>query len=161
MPALTRKMVLLGLLVLGLAIQLARPARTNPPVDPARTLEAHVDVPPDVEAVLTRACVDCHTNRTHWPWYSHIAPVSWLVASDVNGGRRHMNLSDWEQRHHHDESPFDEMCTQVRDGDMPPWYYVPLHPRARLAATDVKAVCDWAASGPRERAVERSVSTSK
>ena len=142
----------LGLLALGLAIQLVRPARTNPPVEPAKTLEAHVDVPPQVEAILARACVDCHTNRTRWPWYSHVAPVSWLIASDVNGGRQHLNFSDWEQRHRHDESPFDEMCRQVRDGDMPPWYYVPLHPQARLTPADITAICDWASSPPHDRA---------
>ena len=113
---------LLALFVLFVAIQIVRPARTNPPVDPALTLEAHVQVPPDVEAILTRACADCHSNRTQWPWYSNIAPVSWLLTSDVNDGRRHMNLSDWEHRHQHEESPFDEMCKQTRDGDMPPWY---------------------------------------
>ena len=114
---------LLALFVLFLAIQIVRPARTNPPADPARTLEAHVEVPPNVEAILTRACADCHSNRTRWPWYSSVAPVSWLVVNDVNEGRRHLNFSDWEHRHRHEESPFDEICKQTRDGDMPPWSY--------------------------------------
>jgi mono/diheme cytochrome c family protein len=142
---------LLALFVLFVAIQIVRPARTNPPVDPAQTLEAHVEVPPNVEAIFTRSCADCHSNRTQWPWYSNIAPVSWLLTSDANEGRRHLNFSDWEHRHQHEESPFDEMCKQTRDGDMPPWYYRPLHPESRLTATDIETLCGWTASGPKER----------
>ena len=142
---------LLALFVLFVAIQIVRPARTNPPVDSAQTLEAHVEVPPNVEAILTRACADCHSNRTRWPWYSSVAPVSWLVVNDVNEGRRHLNVSDWEQRHRHEGSPFDEMCKQARDGEMPPWYHWPIHPESRLTATDVQTLCAWAASAPKER----------
>lgn len=140
-----------GLFVLFLASQVIRPARTNPPVDPAKTLEAHVEVPPDVAAILTRSCADCHSNRTQWPWYSNIAPASWLVANDVNEGREHMNFSDWEQRHHHEGSPFDEICKQVREGEMPLWYYTPLHPATRLSPTDVQTICAWTAGPPRNR----------
>lgn len=139
------------LFVLFLAMQIVRPARTNPGVDPGKTLEAHVDVPPEVEAILTRSCADCHSNRTRWPWYSNVAPASWLVANDVNEGRRHMNLSDWEQRHRHEGSPFDEICKQVRDGEMPLWYYTPLHPDARLSPSDVQTICAWTAGPPRNR----------
>ena len=142
---------LVALFVLFLVSQAIRPARTNPPVDPARTLEAHVEVPPEVEAILTRSCADCHTNRTRWPWYSNVAPASWLVVNDVNEGRRHMNLSDWEQRHRHEGSPFDEICKQVRDGEMPLWYYTPLHPETRLSPGDVQTICAWTAGPPRDR----------
>jgi hypothetical protein len=145
---------LLAIFLVFLVSQVVRPARTNPPVDPSKTLEAHVDVPPNVNAILTRSCADCHSNNTRWPWYSNVAPVSWLLANDVNGGRLHLNFSDWEARHHHeDESPFDEMCKQVRDGDMPPWYYRPMHPAARLTPADVQTLCDWAASA-KERSPE-------
>src|SRR5271165_2324423 len=75
---------LIGVLVL---IQFVQPKRTNPPVVPSRSLEAHVPVPPQVSAILKRACGDCHSSETVWPWYSHVAPVSWLVADDVNVGR--------------------------------------------------------------------------
>lgn len=140
-----------GLFVLFLVIQVIRPARTNPPVDPAKTLEAHVEVPPNVETILTRSCADCHSNRTQWPWYSNIAPASWLMANDVNEGREHMNFSDWEQRHHHEGSPFDEICKQVREGEMPLWYYTPLHPGTRLSPGDVQTICAWTAGPPRSR----------
>ena len=142
---------IMALLGLFLVIQIVRPARTNPPIDPGRMLEAKVEVPSDVEAILNRACADCHSNRTRWPWYSSVAPVSWLVVNDVTEGRRHLNLSDWEQRHRHEGSPFDEMCKQVRDGEMPPWYHRPLHPESRLSPSDVQTICAWTAGPPRSR----------
>lgn len=143
--------VLLALVAIVLVIQVVRPSRANPPVDPKGTLQAHVEVPPDVDALLTRACADCHSNSTRWPWYSQVAPVSWLLANDVNEGREHLNFSDWEKRHHHEESPFDQICKQIRDGDMPPWYYKPLHPESRLTPGEVQTICAWTAGPPRNR----------
>src|SRR6478672_7737844 len=80
---------LTGLFVAFLAAQIVPVTRVNPPV------EGDLTAPADVKAVLRRACYDCHSNETVWPWYSHVAPVSWLVADDVNKGRRHWNFSTW------------------------------------------------------------------
>jgi hypothetical protein len=138
---------LAALLGLFVAIQLLRPARTNPPVDPGHTLQARAHVPAEVDAIFARACQDCHSNLTRWPWYSQVAPVSWLVASDVNEGRRHMNFSEWDPRaSHHSGSLFDEICEQVRTGEMPLWFYLPLHPDARLSPGDVNTICAWTAA---------------
>src|SRR5262249_8410923 len=89
------KWIGLSILVVGLIIQGYRPARTNPPTDPTRALGARVAVPPETAAVMNRACRDCHSHDTRWPWYSNVAPVSWLVIDDVNQGRSHFNYSDW------------------------------------------------------------------
>src|SRR5690242_8181983 len=91
------KFVVIGLPVAAILIQAIRPDRTNPPEDPARTIKAASYMTPDVSAILDRACADCHSNRTVWPWYSNIAPVSWFVASDVHDGRRQFSMSDWAQ----------------------------------------------------------------
>ena len=72
-----------------MAIQLVPISRTNPPV------ETEIAAPANVQAILTRSCYDCHSNKTAWPWYSHVAPVSWLVASDVSGARKKMNFTPW------------------------------------------------------------------
>jgi hypothetical protein len=141
----------LAIFLVFLACQVVRPARTNPAVEPSKTIEAHVEVPPNVDAIFTRACDNCHSNRTTWPWYSNVAPVSWLVTNDVNEARQHLNFSDWEARHHHEESPFDEMCKQLRDGDMPPATYRMMHPEAHLTPADVETVCAWTAGPPKER----------
>ena len=90
------KMVLLALAAFLVAIQFFQPQRTNPPTVPSRQVWAHVQVPPEAQNVLKRACSDCHSNQTVWPWYSRVAPISWVVVDDVNAGRRHVNFDDWE-----------------------------------------------------------------
>jgi hypothetical protein len=95
---------------------------TNPPVMKEPTWDS-----PDTRALFQRACFDCHSNETVWPWYSHIAPVSWLLQRDVNGGRRHLNVTEWSLPQRHTKGVTEE----VKGGDMPPWFYLPMHPAAR------------------------------
>jgi hypothetical protein len=105
---------------------------TNPPARYAP------DAPPEVQAILRRACFDCHSNETRWPLYSRIAPGSWLMARDVHNGRSHMNFSEWAD-HDEDERQTDlENCwEQVEAGNMPKWFYIyPMHLAARLSAAD-------------------------
>ena len=90
------KKVLVALVAFLVVIQIFQPARTNPPAVPSRSLTAHVRVPEDVYSSLIRSCGDCHSNQTRWPWYSRVAPLSWVITDDVNEGRRHMNFEDWE-----------------------------------------------------------------
>ena len=78
------------------------------------------------EALMRGACMDCHSNETEWPWYSNVAPVSWLVQNDVDEGRRRLNLSTGG-------ADFDEMIETIEEGSMPPWQYKPAHPGARLS----------------------------
>ena len=128
-------------------IQVYRPAKTNPPIDPKNEIAANLTMDPATGAFLARACNDCHSNRTVWPWYSNVAPVSWLVASDVNGGRRHMNLSSWAGYPAQKQSKFlDEMCKRVTSGDMPLWFYKPMHPKSWVARADAESLCRWTAS---------------
>jgi len=138
------KMVVLVLVVLFIGIQFIRPAETNPPIDPARTIEARAQVPPNVMDVLNRSCNDCHSNKTVWPWYAQFAPVSWLLVDDVNEGRRHLNLSDWAA-YDSTRAPrkLAQMCEEVEHGDMPLWFYLPLHPKAKMTDQDKKTLCDW------------------
>ena len=75
--------------------QFIRPAKTNPAADPSLAIESHVQVDPKVSAIIDRSCADCHSNRTRWPWYSQVAPVSWFVIDHVNEGRKELNFSEW------------------------------------------------------------------
>jgi len=84
---------------------------------------------PETRALLARACFDCHSNQTVWPWYSAVAPVSWLLQNDVDDGRRHVNFSEWDRL----QRGLRGVRNDVMGGKMPPWYYLPLHPRARLS----------------------------
>jgi hypothetical protein len=130
--------------VLSLGIQLIRPARTNPPTDPARTLKARVKVPDDLAQVLDRACRDCHSHDTTWPWYSNVAPVSWLLIDHVNHGRRHLNFSDWASYSESEANKrITEICEQVREREMPMASYLWMHSAARLTQDDVDLICAW------------------
>jgi len=138
----TAWIAILGLAAVLAAAQLVQPERANPPADPAASLEAVVKPPQDAAAVLERSCRDCHSNRTEWPWYSRISPVSWLVASDVKEGRARLNFSSWNvYSPEMSKIRLRTVCEQVRAGNMPPKYYTPLHPQARLNGQDVSALC--------------------
>lgn len=142
----------IALFILLLGAQVFRPERTNPAVDEAKTIQSRLHVPANVDAILKRACYDCHSNQTRWPWYSNVAPVSWWLVDHVNHGRSHLNFSEWDQydakkaAHH-----LEEICEEVEAGAMPLPSYLPMHPQARLSAEEVRALCDWA-SAERQRA---------
>jgi len=94
----TRRVLLsgMGIVLAGVLVaQFFGPVPTNPPTDPDAALFARVHVRKNAASVLQRACRDCHSNDTQWPWYSHVAPVSWFVIDHVNHGRSHFNYSNW------------------------------------------------------------------
>jgi cytochrome c551/c552 len=124
------KWVLLAVVV---AIQLVPfgHTHTNPP--PAQ--EPAWDSP-QTRDLMRRACFDCHSNATVWPWYSNVAPVSWLVQNDVDGGRRHLNFTEWNLPPRHAK----DVAEQVKEGEMPPWYYLPMHPAAKLSDAEKQAL---------------------
>jgi hypothetical protein len=135
-------LVLAGLFVV---MQLIRPARTNPPVDESRTIQAHTQLTPEAAAILSRSCNDCHSNQTRWPWYTNVAPISWFVINHVNDGRRQMNFSDWAQYDRSEQENYlKKICREVKSGDMPIHSYLWLHGDAKLSNEDVKVLCDWA-----------------
>lgn len=138
------KRVILPLVAVLLLIQIFRPARTNPPVDSKQEIHANLAMDPAVASLLARSCNDCHSNRTEWPWYSGVAPASWLVVSDVNRGRKALNLSEWstykteaQQKH------LAEVCKEVSEGEMPVLPYKLAHPGAKLTKADVAMICEW------------------
>lgn len=122
-------LALLAAAVLLVAIQFVPygHVHTNPPV----VAEPAWDTP-ETRALFMRACGDCHSNQTAWPWYSSVAPISWLVTRDVNEGRAKFNVSEWGRP----ENEGDESAKTMREGEMPPWFYMPLHPEAQLAAAE-------------------------
>ncbi len=126
------------LLAMLVIVQLVPIDRTNPPVG------AEVPAPPAVRAVLRRACYDCHSNETVWPWYSRVAPVSWLIASDVHEGRGKMNFSAWNQLPATRQEKLLRKCWgEIAEGEMPPWYYLLVHANAQLSAEDRSTLQAW------------------
>jgi len=137
------KIALLALAALLLVIQVFRPARTNPPFDPARTMQARTHLPPKVGAILDRACLDCHSNQTRWPWYSQVAPVSWFVTHHVKEGRRHLNFSQWAEKTKIQDHDLFEICEQVKKGEMPISSYTWVHHGSVLAPGEAETICEW------------------
>ena len=138
------KLSLITLVALVVAAQVVRPARTNPPVDPQKEITAHMQVDPAVMATLSRACNDCHSNRTEWPWYSNVAPVSWLVAHDVNDGREELNFSEWGASKEKEPGKLlGKICSEMTEGKMPMTTYTLIHPQAKLTREEVQNVCRW------------------
>jgi len=141
-----RWLVLIGFCLFVVA-QFVGPAKTNPVSDPSLALEAKLQVDPKVETILNRSCADCHSNRTRWPWYTNVAPVSWFVIGHVNDGRRDLNLSDWGNYDKRKQTTrLNQMCELVKTGVMPLSSYTPLHPGSKLSGDDVKALCEWTGS---------------
>jgi hypothetical protein len=132
-----------GVLVVAfIAAQFYQPERSNPASNPILSFEAVAKPPAELTSLLNRSCRDCHSNETVWPWYSKVAPASWLVAQDVNEGRSHLNFSKWGRLGPEKvRSSLRELCEQVRSGEMPVWYYLPMHPAAKLTQAEVTTLC--------------------
>lgn len=125
-------------LLFGL-IQFWPAGRTNPPTT------AGLDAPPEVTTVLRRACFDCHSNETRWPWYGYVAPVSWFLVHDVDEGRAEMNFSEWgalpEKKR---EKRSDKVIDEIESDAMPPSSYRRLHGDARVTAQELEVLRAWA-----------------
>jgi cytochrome c551/c552 len=119
-------------IVLFLAIQLIPVwlLQNNPPVVAEPAWDS-----PETRALAQRACFDCHSNETVWPWYSRVAPVSWLITFDTIRGRRHLNFSEWEAGSGESRDAR-EVVETIEEGKMPPSNYLPLHPEAQLTEAE-------------------------
>ena len=125
--------VFIGLIVGGILIQFLPYGHdhANPPV----TAEPQWDSP-QTRDLVTRACYDCHSNQTTWPWHSNIAPVSWLIQHDVEEGRSRLNFTEWNRPQRETE----DAARQVQRGAMPQSYYVMMHPPANLTPAEKQAL---------------------
>lgn len=137
------KVVFWIIVVIAVGIQLIPVNRTNPPVT------GEIEAPEEVMAILHRSCFDCHSNETKWPWYSYVAPASWLVAKDVRDGRGHINFSEWADYNSKQKEHKQEECGEmVAIGEMPLWFYLPLHSESNLSEEDIELLVNW--SGVKE-----------
>jgi hypothetical protein len=131
--------ILVGAAILLAALQLVPVGRSNPPV------ESEVPAPTNVRGALRRACYDCHSNETVWPWYSRVAPFSFLIAHDVKSGREELNFSTWNRLATEQQvKKLKKSWEEVAEGEMPPWTYVAMHRGAALSTEDRAALRAWA-----------------
>lgn len=123
----------IGVVVAILILQLVPYGRSH--TNPAGRMEPRWDTPA-TRGLAVRACYDCHSNETVWPWYSQVAPMSWLLQRDVDEGRRKLNFSEWNQA----QKEARESAKTVREGEMPPWFYTLIQREARLTAAETQAL---------------------
>jgi hypothetical protein len=123
------------------AAQLVRPARTNPATAPNRTIQAQVGTASALPVVLDRSCRDCHSNKTVWPWYSGVAPVSWLMVAGVAEGRRVVNFSEWAGYSPEQQQALLALSCQAASAGRMPGAWTLVHPETRLTAQDVETIC--------------------
>lgn len=122
------------------AAQFAQIPRSNPPV------KGNLVAPASVSEIIRHACYDCHSNETRWPWYSQIAPASWLAYRHVTEARARLNFSEWVDYTYDpgtEAHKLEEIERLIKDGSMPPWYYRMMHPRGRLTDAQRITVLRW------------------
>lgn len=120
------------------------------PVDrsnPATTAGEGFTAPAEVTEIVRTSCFDCHSNETVWPWYSYVAPVSWLVSSDVAEGREHFNLSHWPAYSNEEKGEIAaEMIEEIEEGEMPLGIYLIMHSEAEITKDELAILAGWAES---------------
>jgi hypothetical protein len=121
-----------------IVIQFIPVKRTNP------GSISEIDAPADVKAIFRNSCFDCHSNETIWPWYSYVAPASWLLVSDVNEGRENLNFSNWGNLDRSKQAKLrEEIWEEIREERMPLWQYRILHPGSKLSQEQKNLIRNW------------------
>jgi heme-binding protein len=139
------KIILGSAAVLGAAALIINPSLKNPPIIAAETVLATNAPPGEIVTLLRNACYDCHSDETKWPWYSHVAPVSWWLVDHIKDGRKHLNFSHWP----HDDPQraarkWGRVADEVNEQSMPLASYTWMHPEARFTAAQREQLAKWA-----------------
>jgi hypothetical protein len=140
-----KKHLLIASAIVFAVMQFFGPRPNNPPTIESHTIESELKVPTRIENMMSRACMDCHSHQTHWPWYSRVAPVRWWLVNHVNRGRKDIDFSEWMQY-----PPgfvignLRSMGQAVERNVMPLDSYIILHPAAKLSDEERKCFSDWA-----------------
>jgi len=134
-----------GVLAASVALSLIHPWGDVRNVDARGELLRGSDVPEEVRQVLENKCADCHSNRTHWPVYSRLAPGSWLVERDVSRGRAAMDFSRWESMRTEERiDALSRIASEVRTKEMPPAPYSIMHPTRHVSDLERQEIAAWA-----------------
>lgn len=139
------KYVLSGVILIGLAIQFVPnelpPTENNNPGD---LIESGI-VSLEIAGLLKTSCYDCHSNETKFPWYSYVAPFSWLIAKDVNDARKELNFSVWRDYDMMKKlEKLDDISIEVKEGEMPMSIYTAIHTSAKLSDVQRQLIVKWA-----------------
>ncbi len=141
------KKILIGLLLLVVVMQLLQPMRNISEGISENDISKVYALPVDVQHVFEQKCYDCHSNNTRYPWYIHIQPIEWWMASHIKDAKDHLNFSEFKT---YDEKSaadkLEEMLEEITEGEMPLKSYVWLHAEAKVTPEETKAINDWVES---------------
>ncbi len=142
-----KKKIALGLVIGFVVIQFIQPVRNKSNIILPTDIEKIVPVPANVSGILKTSCYDCHSNNTHYPWYSLIQPGEWLMASHIKNGKAMLNFSQFgELSNRKQQSKLQGIINQVKDGEMPISSYKLIHRNAVLTPAQKTILINWAAS---------------
>ncbi len=135
--------IILALLIIIQFIPANLPETTTD--NPNDLIANNIDIPEDVKSILKESCYDCHSNETHYPWYSYVAPISFLVSRDTKVGREELNFSHWESYKKTDKAgALDGIYDAVSEGEMPMKIYTIIHRDASLSDDEKGIISNWA-----------------
>ena len=141
------KKIVFVLLIILIVIQFFHPARNKAEGEQPNNVSKLYPVSPDVKNILDKACMDCHSNNTAYPWYSKIQPVDWWMTHHVNEGKRELNFDEFAtynlRRQYH---KLEEVMKQVKDNEMPINSYTWIHKDAILTTAEQNGLINWADS---------------
>ncbi len=138
------RMLIIGVLAILLIIQFFRTDKTNPQLNAETDFRKVEQVPEEIAVLIEKACYDCHSNETVYPWYAGIAPFSWIIKSHVTEGRENMNFSEWAKYQPGKRGHFLDECSEVIEkGEMPLKQYTLLHPVAKFNTEEKAILVKW------------------
>lgn len=138
-----KKIIILIVLAL-IGIQFITIDKTNPPINSNKDFITLTDPPKDMETIIQAACYDCHSHKTEYPWYSDVAPFSWIIKEHVNNGRNHLNFSVWsDYKEKKKDHKLEECIDMIKSGEMPMKGYVFFHDEAEISQDQKMALLNW------------------
>jgi hypothetical protein len=140
-----RLIYLVSIVAVGILIQFIRPERNLGVLETEDDFIRVSQIPDTLAGLLLNSCYDCHSNRTRYPWYSHVAPFSWYLNKHIVEGKAHLNFSSWGIMDKAQKiTQLDQICEETASGSMPLPSFLLIHRSARLSDKDIQAICDWA-----------------
>lgn len=137
-------LILLGALVL---IQFIRPEKNQSTVNPDQQLTSRYPIPDSVNTILQKACMDCHSNNSHYPWYASVQPIAWWLDEHIRDGKKHLNFDEYTNRSlRYQFHKMEETIEMVKTDEMPLSSYTWTHTEARLTKAERIAITQWAQS---------------
>lgn len=137
------KKVIIGIIVVFILIQFIRPEK-NDSNENINDITTVMDVPENIQQIIKTSCADCHSNKTNYPWYSQIAPVSWYLASHVNDGKKHLNFSEWAAYNNNQRGHvIKDIEEELEEHEMPLNSYLWIHKDAKMSEQQYQVMLDW------------------